>query len=102
MKEWDYALMSHEASLYGGPESYAAAIYTEGVKVGYVAGAEDGYNVGLSEGAEIGYSAGTRDGVADCVVGVIVGVGIYEFFTRGIPWIRNKYREYKQAEQERQ
>ena len=29
--DWDYAQMTHEASLYGGPEAYVSAIRYGGV-----------------------------------------------------------------------
>ncbi len=37
--DWDYAQMTHEASLYGGPEAYVSAIRYGGVIDGRIEGA---------------------------------------------------------------
>ena len=37
--DWDYAQMTHEASLYGGPEAYVSAIRYGGIIDGRIEGA---------------------------------------------------------------
>ena len=51
--DWDYAQMTHEASLYGGPEAYVSAIRYGGVIDGRIEGAVGATLISLAIGGTI-------------------------------------------------
>ncbi|RDB97787.1 hypothetical protein [Eggerthella lenta] len=51
--DWDYAQMTHEASLYGGPEAYVSAIRYGGVIDGRIEGAVGATLISLAIGGII-------------------------------------------------